>query len=89
MPTAADRAAFPGSWNTYGQSRDGGPVGESGRWQQHTLLGDSDAFDWLFHLLLQHPLVIPLVVPLRHLIATFPFAFLTVDDNVNMLKTDR
>ena len=44
---ANDRALRPESWNTYGQSRDGGPKGESGRWQQHTLLSDSIDFDCL------------------------------------------
>lgn len=58
---AADRAAFPQSWRTYGRSRDGGPLGESGRWQQHTLLSDSREFDWVFNHVLQHPLVLPLV----------------------------
>jgi hypothetical protein len=62
---AADRARFPGSWATYGQSADGGPVGESGRWQQHSLLLDSDAFDWAVDLILTHPRVMPLI---RHLV---------------------
>ena len=57
----ADRRKFSASWRTYGQSRDGGPVGETGRWQQHTLLADSREFDWLFTCVLQHPLVLPLV----------------------------
>jgi hypothetical protein len=58
---AADRAARPESWRTYGRSRDGGPLGESGRWQQHTLMADSTDFDWVFDHVLQHPLVLPLV----------------------------
>jgi ectoine hydroxylase-related dioxygenase (phytanoyl-CoA dioxygenase family) len=57
----ADRRSRPESWQLYGRSRDGGPVGESGRWQQHTLLADSREFDWVFNCVLQHPLVLPLV----------------------------
>ena len=56
---AHDRDVRPDSWNTYGRSRDGGPVGESGRWQQHTLLSDSEDFDWVFRALLEHPLIVP------------------------------
>ena len=57
----ADRERFPGSWATYGQSRDGGPVGESGRWQQHSLLLDSTEFDWVVELLLTHARVMPVI----------------------------
>ena len=57
----ADRERFPGSWATYGQSRDGGPVGESGRWQQHSLLLDSTEFDWVVELLLTHARVMSVI----------------------------
>lgn len=79
---AADRHVFADSWKTYGQSRDGGPVGESGRFQQHTLLIDSPAFDWLVHLVLEHPVAMPAIMRIVGLDACLSGLFLRVRDPV-------
>ena len=48
---------YPLHYRLLGQSRDGGPVGEHGRWQSGKTMHVSDAFDSL----LAHPMVMPLV----------------------------
>ena len=50
------QAAQPEEWRLYGSSRDGGPVGESGRWQSSTISQHTDRFDPL----LSHPSILPL-----------------------------
>jgi hypothetical protein len=54
---AESRASHPESWLNYGCSRDGGPVGESGRWQSADILQHATAFDSV----VAHPSVLPLV----------------------------
>ena len=54
---AESRSQHPEDWTTYGMSRDGGPVGESGRWQTSKPLAHSSAFDAV----VAHPAVLPLV----------------------------
>eukprot|EP01043_Picozoa_sp_COSAG02_P022163 COSAG02_NODE_1144_length_14244_cov_16.832096_5_plen_185_part_00 len=54
---AESRSQHPEDWVTYGMSRDGGPVGESGRWQTSKLLTHATAFDAV----VAHPGVLPLV----------------------------
>lgn len=47
----------PESWALWGESRDGGPSGEAGRWQSYSILHDTTAFDGC----IDHPEVGPLV----------------------------
>ena len=44
-------------WKLFGKSRDGGPVGESGRWQSPTIMQHEECFDSLLAL----PAVLPMV----------------------------
>ena len=52
-----EQLEHPLHYRLLGQSRDGGPVGEHGRWQSGKTMHVSDAFDSL----LAHPMVMPLV----------------------------
>lgn len=54
---AGSRSQHPKDWSTYGMSRDGGPVGESGRWQSSSILAHSTVFDQV----VAHVGVLPLV----------------------------
>ena len=42
---AADREEHASEWNIFGRSRDGGPIGESGRWQSNNIMLHSEAYD--------------------------------------------
>eukprot|EP01052_Picozoa_sp_SAG31_P004821 SAG31_NODE_204_length_20414_cov_19.143392_13_plen_167_part_00 len=59
----AEQRAFPQHFRLLGQSRDGGPVGEHGRWQSGLTMYVTDAFDSL----VAHPAVLQLV---RRLVGT-------------------
>ena len=54
---AADREEHASEWNIFGRSRDGGPIGESGRWQSNNIMLHSEAYDAV----VAHPAVLPLV----------------------------
>jgi hypothetical protein len=54
------RAARPEAWRLWGESRDGGPSGEAGRWQSYSILHDTIEFDCC----IEHPTVGPLVARL-------------------------
>ena len=50
------REAHPEAWRSHGMSRDGGPIGESGRWQSGGMINEHPGpCDMLF----DHPLVLP------------------------------
>ena len=54
----ADRAAHEREhWQIFGQSCDGGPIGESGRWQSSDMLSRTEVFDRC----VAHPVVAPLL----------------------------
>ena len=52
-----DQRQHPLHWRLLGQSRDGGPVGEHGRWQSGKIMHVTDVFDPL----VCHPAVVQLV----------------------------
>ena len=54
---ALDRRKHPAEWINYGQSRDGGAIGESGRWQSGNILDHATCYDRM----VAHPGVLPLV----------------------------
>ena len=53
----AEQKDHPEDWRLLGRSRDGGPVGESGRWQTPSVCHHTDCFDVLFG----HPKILPMV----------------------------
>ena len=53
----AEQRDYPLHWRLLGQSRDGGPVGEHGRWQSGKTMHVTDVFDPL----VAHPAVLSLV----------------------------
>ena len=52
-----EQETHPLHFRLLGQSRDGGPVGEHGRWQSGKSMHVTDTFD----ILLAHPAVLPVV----------------------------
>ena len=50
------REAHPEAWRSHGMSRDGGPIGESGRWQSGGMI---DEHPGPCDLLFDHPVVLP------------------------------
>ena len=53
----AEQRLHPQHYRLLGQSRDGGPIGEHGRWQSSKIAHVTDIFDPL----IAHPRVLPLV----------------------------
>jgi hypothetical protein len=53
----AELVEYPEDFRLLGKSRDGGPIGESGRWQSPSICHHTDCFDCLF----DHPKILPLV----------------------------
>ena len=53
----SEQRSHPQHYRLLGQSRDGGPIGEHGRWQSDRIMHVTEAFDGL----VAHPAVLPLL----------------------------